>query len=485
MFNDIILESEGNVIIALMDCMYKESMMIRNGFDAELFMEADTASNGKKWYQKLWDGITAAWNWIKKSFEQLKNKIFKKDNGKIPEDKFKALMEEYKTGKYPRISLKEDGSNGYYLRMHGDVIFAMTYINRAIILFNNIIKQCVDQLNANKPLTIAPEDMGKLNAHMSEFDKKMINMKNSKSSNMEPYRRDNLRLMEESKQAVENINANISKIKTTLGDNVSTDATTQELFKMSKRIMKSFGNVNAYMIKAEELASKQYKELQENAWNPKSDKESTDQKADKDPKQLETKETEKDEKSQDQTTQQPEQQTSPEQPATQPDSQQQNTQQPEPEPTPQPESAAQQEPTPQQQSPQSTQQPQRPLFDFGPIKNAIASAKKSRNFIDSHGRQTSDPAQAPFAFTPVKNNTIFQIYPNLEYFTNLENGTESGKRLQQLRLYFNLIDSTGNPIDFTSNKPHVVAQFKPATRLPAGSRLDKRAYNKNGIIVFK
>jgi hypothetical protein len=243
--------------------------------------------------------------------------------------------------------------------------------------------------------------------------------------------------------------------------------------------MKSFGNINAYMIKAEELASKQYKELKENAWNPKSDKESTDQKANEDPKQLETKETTKDDKSQDQTTPQPEQQTSSEQSATQPDPQKQNTQQPESQPTQQP------EPAPQQQSPQPTQQPRRSLFDFGPIKNVIASAKRSHNFIDRYGRQTSDSTQAPFAFIPVKNNTIFQIYPNLEYFTNLENGTESGKRLQQLRLYFTLIDLAGNPIDFTSNNPHVVAQFKPATRLPAGSRLNKSAYNKNGIIVFK
>ena len=470
MFNDIILESEGNVIIALLDCMYKESMMVRNGFDSELFMEADTASNGKKWYQKLWDGITAAWNWIKKSFEQLKNKIFKKDNGKIPEDKFKALMEEYKTGKYPRVHLDANGDNIVY--MHEDMIFAMTYIYRAIMLFDNIIKQCIDQLNSNKPLTVSQADLNKLNSHMSEFDKRMTNMKSSKSSNMEPCRVENILLKTESNQAIININKNLSKIKTALGENVSSDQTTQELLKISKRVMKSFGNINAYILKAIELSQKQYDELKENAWNPKSDKESTDQKANEDPKQLETKETTKDDKSQDQTTTpQPEQQTSSEQPVTQPDPQQQNTQQP--------------EPTLQQQSPQPTQQPQRSLFDFGPIKNVIASAKRSHNFIDRYGRQTSDSTQAPFAFIPVKNNTIFQIYPNLEYFTNLENGTESGKRLQQLRLYFNLIDLAGNPIDFTSNNPHVVAQFKPATRLPAGSRLNKSAYNKNGIIVFK
>lgn len=269
MFDDFMLESEGNDYIALLDCVYKESLMIQNEYGSELFMEADDSVK-KKWYQKLWDRLVAAWQWIVNCFNSLRGKKFKNNKNKMTKKQLNLLVNAYidYNDDYPLLHLNPE-TGDYVLYVNRDIGVAMKYMCNAVVLTKNIINHVIEYG------MIADSDLKRVDGHLLTFEDGM-KRGTSSSANTEMAKLDLWsNEVEEAVEASEIIVKNFEKLKATAdtkdGDKGFLDSV-QKLLQLSKRVINALNTVKKYIADLDDRTSAQYEQLKKRAWGKSSGK---------------------------------------------------------------------------------------------------------------------------------------------------------------------------------------------------------------------
>lgn len=291
MFDDIILESEGNVIISLLDCYCKEAAMFENGYRVGIFLEADDdsskneskKSDNRKWYQKIWDAICAAWTWICKQFQNLKDRLFRKKtksnedddssttSSGVPKKADVDVVKYYNANKnkYPHMALDNNGE--MTVLYNKNLEESSTLVLKGIMLMGNI-NDIFDQykngktyaLNSGteifKEISTILNELGNLN---QIYRKKFI-----KGDNV-PVTDAVIKSITDALENAKMVSAKLKKIKAEYANekNDTVVKWLQSTMTISKRFMKTFGDIFAYIKRCQESADNEFKQCIQDASN--------------------------------------------------------------------------------------------------------------------------------------------------------------------------------------------------------------------------